>query len=230
MLLREDDDDEETRSSFDRVFARPASTLPYPWAQAPVCGGTCVQPMNLCDRDREKCRCFSAIQLPRMYCTVCYQSNLPERKFKKKARQHGSGICLPCQGAVNRHYAGLIGRKRKPGKRVKSQAWDTAVEAARMELCPGYADSMAGLNTAKVAQLAAASTRRAVHGLASKIPFELVRRIESYVFSFCSGPHCRNKPLALLVSKMPETHKNMCHDCKLCTTGVPQWFPRIGEI
>ena len=186
--------------------------------------------MNLCDQNLDKCICFSPIQLPRMYCTICYQSNLPERKFKKKARQNDSGICLPCQGAVNRQYSSLIGRKRKPGKKLRSQAWNTAIEAARMELCPGYADSVAALNAAKVARLASASVRRAIHSLASKIPFELVSQIETYVFSFCKGPHCIDKPLALLDSENSETHTTLCYDCKLCTTRAPPWFPRIGEV
>ena len=160
--------------------------------------------MSLCNQDLDKCRCFSPLQLPRMYCTICYQSNLPERKFKKKARQNDSGICLPCQGAVNRHYSSLIGRKRKPGKSIRNQAWNTAIEAARMELCPGYADSVAALNAAKVAtsfRISQTSYSRPRIQDSS----ELVSQIEIYVFLFCKGPHCRKKPLALLDSEKAES-------------------------
>ena len=83
--------------------------------------------MNIVSAVNENtCICSSAdpsVLLQRMFCTVCYQGSLPERKFKKKDRKVGCGICLPCQGVVNRYYTASIKGIRKPGKTVRNECW-----------------------------------------------------------------------------------------------------------
>ena len=184
--------------------------------------------------DEKACKCFQ-IDL-QMFCVICYNDNLPARKFKKKDRKNGKGVCLPCQGAVNRYYTKKIKNVRKPGKKVKDELWDKSLQDARIELCVGYADAKISFDYAKQKQVYVLSIRRVVYELICKfdIPLELVQHIEAFTFLFCKGYHCNNKnPWALSAHPSNEHNNNeiefFCYDCKQCNINAPAWFPRIGK-
>ncbi len=186
--------------------------------------------------DEKVCKCFQ-IDLQPMFCTICYNDKLPARKFKKKDRKSGSGICLPCQGAVNRYYTKKIKNVRKPGKKVKDELWGKSLQAARIELCVGYANAKIASDYAKQKQIYILSIWRTVRELICKfdIPLELVQHIETFTFLFCKGDHCTNgNPWALLPILPSNEYNNnnkiefLCYDCKQCIINAPAWFPRIG--
>ena len=149
--------------------------------------------------DETICKTCSQIDLRRMFCIICYHDNLPARKFKKKDRKKDSGICLPCQGAVNRYYTKQIKNIRKPGKKVKDEAWDKSIQAARIELCIGYSDAKISYDYAKKKQMYILSIRRIIYESTRKfeIPLDLIRYIETFTFAFCKGNHLFPKHVQL---------------------------------
>ena len=185
--------------------------------------------------DETICKTCSQIDLRRMFCIICYNDNLPARKFKKKDRKKDSGICLPCQGAVNRYYTKQIKNIRKPGKKVKDEAWDKSIQAARIELCIGYSDAKISYDYAKKKQMYILSIRRIIYESTRKfeIPLDLIRYIETYTFAFCKGNHCNIETPWALSAHLRDDHNNkidfLCYDCKQCNVNAPVWFPRIGK-
>lgn len=172
--------------------------------------------------------------LQRMFCTICYNDDLPERKFKKRDRKTDSGICLPCLGVVNRYFTNAIKGKRRVGKVLRNKAWMQSIEDARLKQCPGYADARTAVKFAKSSQHEALLIRRVVYESTRSydIPLDLIKHINEFLFVFCKGPHCGKISWALWpeqsAEKSDQDVEPLCYDCHQCVNKVSPWLPRVG--
>ena len=179
------------------------------------------------DRNVTGCPSCDVVALPRMWCEVCFEHSLPERKFTKKERKgsSGSGVCVKCKGVVGKFYADKVGKRRKPSNTLKKRSRQEALELARKEVCPGYSAAVEALEEGRAEMMVLVEVRREIRALfANAIPAELIREVESYVLKLCNGPHCERAEW-----RWPVLRGGTCFNCTLCVRAEKSWFPRVTE-
>ena len=173
------------------------------------------------------CPSCDTVALPRMWCAVCFDHGLPERKFTKKERKGDSGVCVKCKGVVNGIYASVVGKKRKPSYALKKSARQDAMERARIEVCPGYREATEALEEERPQILALVEVRRTVRALMKPVlPTEIVLEVESFLIELCRGPHCERALWRWPIARPGLTY---CFNCTCCVRKAKPWFPRIKD-